>query len=129
MATKIIKAWIDGAVQEIEVEDIVSPEQELSIDERLDALEKSTSVSTVTLLASAWEGVEAPYSQVVTIDGVGVNTQVNLRPTAAQTAEMQDEDIAFIAENEDGVVTVWSINYKPEVDYEVQAILTEVASS
>ena len=39
MATKIIKAWINGSIQEIEVEDIVSPEQPLSVEERLDILE------------------------------------------------------------------------------------------
>lgn len=39
MATKTIKAWIDGAVREIEVEDIVSPEQPLSVEERVDILE------------------------------------------------------------------------------------------
>ena len=41
MATKIIKAWIDGAIQEIEVEEMISPEQPLSYDERLDSLEES----------------------------------------------------------------------------------------
>lgn len=39
MATKIIKAWIDGAIQEIEVEDIISPEQPLSVEERVETLE------------------------------------------------------------------------------------------
>ena len=39
MATKIIKAWINGAVQEIEVEDIISPAQPLSVDERVEKLE------------------------------------------------------------------------------------------
>lgn len=39
MATKIIKAWIDGAIQEIEVEDIISPELPPSVEERLDVLE------------------------------------------------------------------------------------------
>ena len=37
MATKIITAWIDGTVQEIEVEDIISPEQNLSYEDRLNA--------------------------------------------------------------------------------------------
>ena len=47
MSTKTIKAWVNGAVQEIEVESIVSPTQELSYDERLDILEKS-SIPAVT---------------------------------------------------------------------------------
>lgn len=39
MATKIIKAWIDGAIQNIEVEEMTSPEQPLSVEERIDTLE------------------------------------------------------------------------------------------
>lgn len=134
MATNIIKAWIDGSVQEIEVEVMTSPEQEPSLEERVEILENKTIAgsgsiyTTVTLLASAWEGYEAPYSQVVTVNGVTKNTKVDLTPTAAQTVELQDEDIAFVAENDNGVVTVWSINCKPEIDYEIQATLTEVAS-
>ena len=44
MATKIIKALVDGVVQNIEVEDITSPEQPLSYDERIDTLEDKHSV-------------------------------------------------------------------------------------
>lgn len=39
MATKIIKAWINGAIQEIEVEEMTSPAQPLSVEERVDTLE------------------------------------------------------------------------------------------
>lgn len=39
MATKIIKALVDGVIQNIEVEDMTSPEQMLSPEERLDVLE------------------------------------------------------------------------------------------
>lgn len=128
MATKIIKAWVNGGVQNIEVEDIVSDPQPLGYDERLEALEKATTISTVTLLADSWVGSVAPYSQVVTINGVTVNTKVDLKPTSAQIAEMQDCDITFVAENDNGVVTVYSINCKPETDYVIQAVLTEVTS-
>lgn len=129
MATKIIKAWIDGSVQEIEVEDIEYSDMELTVEDRLNILEgKVPTYTTVSLPVSAWTGSQAPYSQVVTIDGVTPNTKVDLTPTATQTAEMQDEDVAFVAENDEGVVTVYAINGKPEIDYEIQATLTEVAS-
>lgn len=39
MATKIIKAWINGAVQEIEIEEMNSPAQPLSVEERVGTLE------------------------------------------------------------------------------------------
>lgn len=119
MATKIIKAWVNGGVQNIEVQDITSDPQPIN----------GTTISTVTLLAESWNGSAAPYSQVVTIDGVTANTKVDLKPTSAQIAEMQDSDIAFVAENDNGVVTVYSINCKPETDYTMQAVLTEVTSA
>lgn len=39
MATKTIKALVNGVVQNIEVEEMTSPEQPLSPEERLDTLE------------------------------------------------------------------------------------------
>lgn len=50
MATKLIKAWIDGAVQEIEVEDLTSPEQGLSYEDRLVELEDKPIVTDGNLL-------------------------------------------------------------------------------
>ena len=48
MSTKTIKALVNGVIQNIEVEDIVSPEQPLSYEERLDALESEVGdVSTI----------------------------------------------------------------------------------
>lgn len=41
MATKIIKAWINGAIREIEVEDIISDPQQPSYEERLGSLEEN----------------------------------------------------------------------------------------
>lgn len=39
MATKTIKALVNGVVQNIEVEEMTSPEQPLSVEERVDTLE------------------------------------------------------------------------------------------
>jgi acylphosphatase len=127
MATKKIKAWIDGAVQEIEVEDMTSPELAPTIDNRLESLENSvTRISEVTLLASAWTGDASPYSQVVEIDGVTEYSQVDLKPSVEQLDVFHNKDIGFVTENEDGVVTVYLIGKKPENDYTMQVSVTEV---
>jgi hypothetical protein len=127
MATKIIKAWIDGAVQEIEVEDMTSPELAPTIDNRLESLESSVPrIAEVTLLASAWEGDAGLYSQVVEIDGTTEYSQVDLKPSAEQLDIFNNKEIGFVTENEDGVITVYLIGNKPENDYAIQVSITEV---
>lgn len=129
MATKIIRAWIDGAIQDIEVEDMISPEQSPSIEDRLLAIEQTHSpeiVRSVTLLADAWQGEASPYSQVVTIDGVTKYSKIDLQPDAEQLSIFYEKDATFLAENENGVVTIVCIGQKPINDYTLQATMTEV---
>ncbi len=129
MSAKIIKAWINGAVQNIEVEDMISPEQQPSYEDRLLAIEQTHSPETVrnvTLLASNWVGNSSPYSQVVTIDGVTKYSKIDLQPNAEQLSVFYEKDVAFIAENENGVVTILCIGQKPVNDYIIQATMTEV---
>lgn len=83
-------------------------------------------VEEITLTAAGWVGTESPYSQVVTIPGVTENSQVDLKPSAEQLAIFHDKDLAFVTENEDGVVTVYAIGQKPENDYTIQVTITEV---
>ena len=83
-------------------------------------------VTTITLSASAWEGEEDPYSQVVAIAGVTELSKVDLLPSVEQLAIFHDKDIAFVTENEDGVVTVYAIGDKPTSDYEMDVVITEV---
>ena len=127
MATKKIIAWVDGAAQEIEVLDMTSPTLAPNIDVRLESLENSVPrITEVTLLASAWVGEASPYTQVVTIDGITEYSQVDLKPSAEQLAVFNDKEIGFVAENEDGVVTVYLIGNKPANDYTMQVSITEV---
>ena len=84
-------------------------------------------VAEVNLLANRWEGAASPYSQVVTIAGVTEYTQVDLTPSAEQLSIFHDKDLAFVTENEDGVVTVYAIGQKPENDYTIQVTLKEVS--
>lgn len=87
----------------------------------------SARLTTVTLAASKWAGSDSLYSQVVTIDGITEHSKVDLLPSVEQLAIFHNKDVAFVTENEDGVVTVFAIGDKPTQDYTMQAQITEVA--
>ena len=94
------------------------------VDDAIEVMKpKSTSV---TLQAAAWLGDTNPYYQEIAVSGVTANSKVDLQPTALQIVELQNTDIAFMTENNDGVITVYAIGGKPEVDYTMQALITEV---
>lgn len=83
-------------------------------------------VTEIDLLAANWVGEESPYSQVVEIEGVNEYSQVDLTPSVEQLAIFHDKDLAFVAENEDGVVTVYVIGDKPANDYTMQVTIMGV---
>ena len=84
-------------------------------------------IGVVELLADKWGGSASPYSQVVAIPGVTPYSQVDLTPSVEQLAIFHDKDLAFVTENEDGVVTVYAIGDKPLNDYTMQATIKEVS--
>lgn len=83
-------------------------------------------VTDVTLYANKWVGSASPYSQVVTVNGATEQSQVDLTPSVEQLAIFHSKDLAFVTENEDGVITVYAIGQKPTNDYTIQATVTEV---
>ena len=87
-----------------------------------------TKLTQVTLPAANWKGAESPYSQVVEVEGVSVNSMVNLQPSVEQLEIFHDKDIAFSTENDGGVVTVYAIGDKPSNDYTFQATIVEVVA-
>jgi hypothetical protein len=84
-------------------------------------------VATVTLAKNAWTGNSAPYSQTVNVNTVTAATKIDLQPTVAQIVSLQNDDIALMAENIDGVVTIYAFGGKPSSDMTMQALLTEVS--
>ena len=88
----------------------------------------SVKLTTITLPASAWKGAESPYSQVVTVEGVSVNSMVDLQPSIEQLEIFHGKDLAFSTENDGGVVTVYAIGDKPANDYTIQATIVEVTA-
>ena len=85
----------------------------------------SVSIGTVTLLAAKWTGA-GPYAQVVSIQGVTEYSQVDLKPSVEQLTVFHQKDLAFVTENDGGVVTVYAIGQKPSNDYTMQVSITEV---
>lgn len=83
-------------------------------------------VAEIQLLASKWIGDESPYSQVINIEGITEYSQIDLKPSVAQLAVFHDKDLAFVTENDDGVVTVYALGDKPSNDYIMQVAITEV---
>lgn len=82
--------------------------------------------NSVTLLERAWVDEGERHSQVVEIPGVTPSTKVDLQPTAEQLVEFHDKILAFVAENDGGVVTVYAIGHRPTGDHTIQTTLTEV---
>ena len=100
------------------------------IDERarndIADIQWTSRIGKVTLKADSWQGSASPYSQVVNIDGITENSQVDLTPSAAQLEIFREKDLAFVAENNGGVVTVYAVGQKPQNDYTIQLTVIEV---
>lgn len=91
-------------------------------------MNESPSIRTVTLnlYASRWLENDGIYSQIVTIDNVTPYSKIDLQPSAEQLIIFHEKDIAFVTENDNGVITVYCIGQKPTNDYIMQATITEV---
>ena len=83
-------------------------------------------ITEITLLAANWKGGESPYFQVVTVEGVSVNSMVKLQESVEQFEIFRKKRIAFTTENDGGVVTAFAIGNKPTDDYTIQATIEEV---
>ena len=84
-------------------------------------------VATITLAAANWSGSSAPYSQVVEIESVTAASKIDLQPTMAQLSSLMSEDIALMAENVNGVVTIYSFGGKPSSNMSMQVLIQEVS--
>ena len=82
--------------------------------------------TTLFLFASEWSGSDGVYSQTVTLDNVTPYSKIDLQPSAEQLRIFHEKDIAFVVENDNGVITVYCIGQKPANDYIMQATITEV---
>lgn len=115
-----------GAAPGVTPEQIAQAVADYLKENPIDAGSKLT-IGVVELIADKWIGDTSPYSQVVEVPGATPYSQVDLTPSVEQLAIFHDKDLAFVTENEDGVVTVYAIGDKPSNDYTMQVTIKEVS--
>lgn len=109
--------------------DVIAEENYDILSQILDTFSKYSNparIGEITILADGWEGNASPFSQVVEVEGVTENSQVDLTPSVEQLSIFYEKDLAFVTENDGGVVTVYAIGQKPQNDYTIQVTITEV---
>lgn len=85
--------------------------------------------TSVTLYSDKWvQDADKRWYQVVTVNNATItpNSKIDLQPSAEQLTIFHEKDLAFVTENEDGVVSVYCIGQVPTNDYVIQATVTEV---
>ena len=95
--------------------------------EQLNAKADIPKMTTVNMPANSWVNDENLWYQVITINSITANSKIDLQPSARQLLTLQNEETALMAENDDGVVTVYALGNKPTQDYSIQVLITEVA--
>lgn len=78
--------------------------------------------------AANWKGGTSPYFQIVEVEGISVNSKLDIQLSVDQLQQLHEKDIAFTTENDGGVVTLWAVGDKPTEDLVFQATLTEVVA-
>ena len=68
------------------------------------------------------------YGQVVDVNNANItpNSKVDLQLSSEQMVIFYEKDLAFVAENDNGEVTVYCIGQIPQNDYRMQATVTEI---
>lgn len=83
-------------------------------------------ITEITVPVATWKGGTSPFSQIVDVFGVTANSKIDLQLGYDQMELFRDQEIAFVAENTGGEVTVYAIGEKPKADVKLQATIEEV---
>ncbi len=88
----------------------------------------TVNMTSISAPVASWKGATSPYSQVVAVNQINVNTKVDIQLSADQIEQLSGKRIAFTAENSGGVVTLYAVGDKPPVDCVFQATLSDVVN-
>lgn len=115
MATKTIKAWVNGVVQNIEVEDITSPEIGPSVEERLEALEDKPIITDGNFLVgdgTAEPEEMTPEEALSHIRGASVTTMTTAEYEEIGSDNVNANTLYLLTDTEDYPVqiTTWGVD-------------------
>ena len=88
--------------------------------------------ASITIYPGRWrQAADNRWYQTVNVDNAIItsNSKVDLQPSPEQLTIFYEKDLAFVTENEDGVVSVYCVGQVPENEYTMQATVTEVVSN
>ena len=87
--------------------------------------------ATVHLSTNWIQDADNRYYQVVTVQNAIVtpNSKVDLQISPEDLTIFHEKDLAFVAENEDGVVRVYCVGQVPQNEYDLQCTITEVVAN
>lgn len=88
--------------------------------------------ASVYLDSAQWrQASDERYYQIVTVQNaiITANSKVDLNPDSEQLDIFHEKDLAFVAENENGVVSVFCVGQVPENSYTISATVTEVIAN
>ena len=105
--------------------------QKATTEALLDLANKvAPSPASITIYADRWEQdeVETRWHQEVIVANAIITptSKVDLQLNAEQITAFYEKSLAFVTENDNGVITVYCIGQKPENDYTIQATVSEV---
>ena len=87
--------------------------------------------ATVHLSTNWTRDADDRYYQVVTVQNAIItpNSKVDLQISPEDLSIFHAKDLAFVAENEDGVVRIYCVGQVPQNEYDLQCTVTEVVAN
>lgn len=88
---------------------------------------QSGTIVNASLNAANWTGY-GPYTQSIIID-VAPNNKIDIQADADTLSKILSKEYALCVCNDNGAVTVYAIDKRPQIDLDVQLTITAVKKS
>lgn len=88
----------------------------------------SSKLTVIHAAVADWKGGTSPYSQEVIVDGISLNSKVEIQISPEMLGQLYNQDITFTTENRGGEVTLFAVGDKPAVDCVFQATVSDIVA-